>query len=368
MFMDGVTRPLSAIVLAAGQGTRMRSERPKPLHLLCGRPMVMYVLDALIGCGLDQAIIVVGHHAERVSKKLSEHDGGFPLDFVEQMSQLGTGDAVSVALTAFDDDRDDEDDDVLVLPGDSPLLTSKTVAALVDAHRQSGAACTMLSAIVDDPTGYGRILRGKGDRVVGIVEEADATEEQRAVREVNTSMYCFRRSLLAPALRRVQPDNVQGELYLTDVVGVLYDAGYLVDAITVDDPAEAQGVNDRRQLAAAEAALRSRTNDRWMQAGVTMVDPATTYLDATVELAADVTLFPGTLLQGRTIVGEGAEIGPDTRLVDTTVGAGAVVANTTAFEATIGAGATVGPYAVLDRGVVIADDDTVPAFTHLRYT
>ena len=205
------TRPLSAIVLAAGQGTRMRSERPKPLHLLCGRPMVLYVLDALASIGPDRAIIVVGHSADRVTKKLSEHDGTFPIEFVEQVSQLGTGDAVSVALTAFDEDRDD-DDDVLVLPGDSPLLTAATVERLVTTHRGSGAACTMLSAVVEDPTGYGRIVRGKGDRVVGIVEQADATPEQVALREVNTSMYCFRRGLLAPALRRVRPDNAQGEL------------------------------------------------------------------------------------------------------------------------------------------------------------
>ncbi len=362
--MERVHRPLSAIVLAAGQGTRMRSERPKPLHLLCGRPMVLYVLDALAESSLDRAIIVVGHSADRVTKKLSEHDGTFPIEFVEQVTQLGTGDAVSVALTAFDDDRDD-DDDVLVLPGDTPLLTPATMARLVDAHRASGAACTMLSATVDEPTGYGRVVRGKGERVLGIVEEADATAEQREIREINTSMYCFRRSLLAPALRRVRPDNAQGELYLTDVVAVLHDAGYPVDAIGVDDAVEAQGVNDRPQLAAAEAALRARTNDRWMRAGVTMVDPATTYLDATVRLAADVTLFPGTMLQGRTVVGEGAELGPNTRIVDGIVGADAVVTRTTAIGAEIGAGATVGPYVVLDEGATVSPGETVPAFTHL---
>jgi bifunctional UDP-N-acetylglucosamine pyrophosphorylase/glucosamine-1-phosphate N-acetyltransferase len=362
--MEGASRSLSAIVLTAGQGTRMRSERPKPLHLLCGRPMVLYVLDALATIGPDRAIIVVGHSADRVTKKLSEHDGTFPIEFVEQVSQLGTGDAVSVALTAFDEDRDD-DDDVLVLPGDSPLLTAATVERLVTTHRESGAACTMLSAVIEDPTGYGRIVRGKGDRVVGIVEQADATPEQIALREVNTSMYCFRRGLLAPALRRVRPDNAQGELYLTDVIGVLHDAGYPVDALTVDDPLEAQGVNDRLQLAHAEAALRARTNDRWMRAGVTMVDPATTYLDATVRLAADVTLFPGTFLQGRTIVGEGAEIGPNTRIVDSVLGAGVTVSDATVTESEIGPGAQVGPYVVLGAGTSVAPGATVAPFTHL---
>lgn len=365
--MEGLERPLSAIVLAAGQGTRMRSERPKPLHLLCGRQMVLYVLDALAGSGLDRAVIVVGHSAERVTKKLSEHEGSFPLDFVEQVTQLGTGDAVSVALTAFtDDDTDDDADDVLVLPGDTPLLTAATVQQLVDAHRTSGAACTMLSALVDDPTGYGRVLRGKGDRVVGIVEQADATVDELAIAEINTSIYCFRRSLLAPALRRVRPDNAQGELYLTDVVGVLHDAGYLIHAVTIDDPDEAQGVNDRRQLAVAETALRHRTNERWMNAGVTMVDPTTTYIDADVRLSADVTLFPGTILQGHTVIGEGAEIGPNTRIVDGVVGAGSVVRQVTASDAEIGAGAIVGPFVVLDPGAAVADGAVVEAFTHVR--
>lgn len=345
----------------------MRSERPKPLHLLCGRPMVLYVLDALAECGLERAIIVVGHSAERVTKKLSEHEGTFPLDFIEQVTQLGTGDAVSVALTAYVDDSDaDDTDDVLVFPGDTPLLTAATVDKLVEHHRATGAACTLLSAVLDDPTGYGRVIRGKADRVVSIVEEADATEAERAINEINTAMYCFRRSLLAPALRRVRPDNAQGELYLTDVVGVLRDVGYPVEAIVVDDAEEARGVNDRRQLATAEAALRTRTNRKWMNAGVTMVDPTTTYLDVTVQLAPDVTLFPGTILQGETVIGEGAEIGPNTRIVDGIVGAGAIVSNTTAIDAEIGADARVGPYAVIDPGVIVARGERVAAFTHLQ--
>lgn len=363
--MDDVTRPISAIVLAAGQGTRMRSERPKPLHMLCGRPMVLYVLDALVDVDVDQAVIVVGHHGDRVTAKLAEHDGGFPLTFVEQLHQRGTGDAVAVALTAYDDASGD-DDDVLVLPGDTPLLTPATIATLVERHRTSGAACTMLSARLDDPTGYGRVLRGKGGRVVGIVEQVDATEEQRAVDEVNTSMYCFRRSLLAPALRRVRPDNAQGELYLTDVIGVLHEAGHPVEAVCVDDPLEAQGVNDRGQLAAAEAALRARTNAAWMKAGVTFVDPATTYVDATVRIGADVTIFPGTLLQGDTVIGPGCELGPNTHLVDTTVGSGSTVAHTTAKSARVGDDTTVGPYVVLDPGVEVPSGSSVACFTHLQ--
>src|SRR3954454_10045691 len=252
-------RPLSAVVLAAGEGTRMRSARPKPLHMLCGRAMVLYVLDALADCEVDKAVVVVGHGAERVTKKLQEEAGDLDLDFIEQHVQRGTGDATSVGLTAFTDD--DDDGDVIVLPGDAPLLRASTIASLVREHRLTEAACTILTATSDDATGYGRIVRGKDDRVVRIVEERDATDEERAITEWNTSIYCFRRSVLAPALRRVTPDNDQGEYYLTDVVGVLHEAGYPIVAVVTDDDSEAQGVNDRRQLAAAESALRRRTNE-----------------------------------------------------------------------------------------------------------
>jgi bifunctional UDP-N-acetylglucosamine pyrophosphorylase/glucosamine-1-phosphate N-acetyltransferase len=346
-------RPLSAVVLAAGEGTRMRSERPKPLHLLCGRAMLLYVLDSLADCTIDRAVVVVGHGAERVTKKLQEQGPDLLLDFVEQDVQRGTGDAVSVGLTAFPDDLDGDDGDVLILPGDHPLLRATTIARLVERHRDTDAACTILTARLDDPTGYGRIVRGKDDRVHRIVEQADATAEEREIDEINTSIYCFRRSVLAPALRRLSPENAQGEYYLTDVVEVLYDAGYPVTSLVADDAAEIEGVNDRRQLAEAEAELRRRTNLRWLDQGVNMLDPERTYIDATVKLGTDVTLFPGTLLQGVTTVGERSEIGPDTRLVDCVVGSDVVAEKTVAHDAEIGDGAHVGPFAVLQPGAQV---------------
>lgn len=346
-------RPLSAMVLAAGEGTRMRSARPKPLHLLCGRAMLLYVLDAAAALPLRRAVVVVGHGAERVTKKLQDDGPDLIIEFVEQRVQRGTGDAASVGLTGLLDD-DEDGGDVLVLPGDTPLLRAETVAALVAEHHRTDAAATVLTAEPPDPTGYGRIVRGKDGRVARIVEEGDATDEERAIGEVNTSIYCFRRSLLAPALRRLSPENSQGEYYLTDVVGVLHDAGYRVVSMVADDPRETAGVNDRVQLAAAEAELRRRTNERWLCQGVTLVDPDATYLDATVSLSPDVTLFPGVLLQGRTVVGAGAEIGPWCRLVDCVVGAGARLQQTVATDADIGAGAVVGPFAALDPGAHVA--------------
>lgn len=348
-------RSLSAIVLAAGQGTRMKSTRPKPLHLLAGRSMLHYVLDSLADCSVERVVVVVGHGAERVTKKLQAQDLDTHLTFVEQVSQDGTGDAASVGLTGLpDDDGPDADDhDVIVLPGDMPLLRPATIAALVESHRANQAACTVLTAIVPEPGSYGRIVRGKDDQVTKIVEAADASEEERAIDEINTAVYCFRRSVLAPALRRLTPQNAQGEYYLTDVVAVLKDAGYRVGAVTVDDPAEAEGINDRVQLAAAEAELRRRTNERWLRAGVSLVDPSSTYLDSTVRLGADVTIFPGTILQGDTVVGAGAEIGPHTRLVDCVVGDGARVEQSNGRDAEIGTEAVVGPFAVLAPGAVV---------------
>ena len=355
--------PLVAVVLAAGSGSRMRSARPKPLHLLSGRAMLLHILDSVAELGVERSVVVVGHGAERITKSLVEH--GPPtlaIDFVDQVVQRGTGDAVMVALTAFPDEDDDDGGDVVVVPGDTPLLSSATLARLVAAHRAAGGAATLLTTNVDDPTGYGRVVRGRAGGVSRIVEQRDASDEERAIGEIATGIYCFRRSVLAPALRRVTPDNAAGEYYLTDVVAVLASAGYPVGSVVADDAAELAGVNDRAQLAAAEAELRRRTNARWLAEGVTMVDPARTYIDTGVRLGSDVTLFPGTILQGDTIVGGRCEIGPDTRLVDTVVGEGSVVANTVAASAEIGEGAVVGPFAHLAPGAGIPAGTVTGAF------
>ena len=348
-------RPLSAIVLAAGQGTRMRSSRPKPLHMLCGRPLVRYVLDAVAGCDADRAVVVVGFGADLVIKTLQEDPGPVPLEFVEQRVQNGTGDAVAVGLTGIPDDDldalDADDGDVIVLPGDTPLIRPETLAALVLEHRLSGAACTLLTVRMEGH--YGRVVRDKYGRVRRIVEHRDATDDERLIDEMNTSIYVFRRSLLAPALRRITPENAQGELYVTDVVAVLAEAGHPVVSLVAADADETQGVNDRAQLAVAEAELRRRTNERWMREGVGIVDPGATYIDTTVTLAPDVVLFPGTVLQGATVIGAGTEVGPATRLSDTRVGERAKVNETVASLAEVGDDAVVGPFAVLEPGARI---------------
>jgi bifunctional UDP-N-acetylglucosamine pyrophosphorylase/glucosamine-1-phosphate N-acetyltransferase len=359
-------RRLSAVVLAAGEGTRMRSERPKPLHLLCGRPMILHVLDAMAEIDVRRVVVVVGHRGEWVTKTLVQHaPASMEIEFVEQLTQAGTGDALAVGLTGLPDD-DDEIEDVVVLPGDTPLLRPQTLAALVRAHRNEDAGATLLTAEVENPTGYGRVVHGKDGNVSRVVEETDATEEEQAITEVNTSIYCFRRSILAPTLRRLSPANAQGEYYLTDAVAVLSSAGYSVRSLVLPDSMEAAGVNDRAQLAVAEAELRDRINERWMRRGVTMWDPERTYVDAMAHLEADVSLLPGVILRGACTVGAGAEVGPDAVLTDTIVGRGAVVPQSVCDRAVIGDGTRLGPFCVLQPGAEVAPGSELPPHTVVR--
>jgi len=323
--------------------------------------MVLHVLDALAELELDRVVVVVGHGAEWVTKTLADQaPDRLKIEFVEQVVQRGTGDATAVALSGLPED--DEDADVVVLPGDTPLLRPATLAALVRRHRSTDDAATLLTAVVDSPSGYGRVVRSNKGEIVRIVEESDATDEEREICEVNTSIYCFRRALLSPALRRLSPSNAQREYYLTDVVDVLSGAGYSVRSMVVDDPVETAGVNDRAQLAAAEAEVRDRINERWMRRGVTMWDPERTYVDTTVELSTDVALWPGVVLRGNCVVGRGAEIGPDTTLIDTEVGECSEIRYSMCELARIGSGAHVGPFAALRPGAVVADGETVLPF------
>ena len=268
------------------------------------------------------------------------------------------------------DDRDSGDDlddtsTIIVLPGDTPLLRDETLQQLVATHISSGNAATAITSVLEDPTGYGRVLRApskQGDgRVLQVVEQRDASVETLAIREVWTSMCAFRRDLLGPALRRLSPDNSQGEYYLTDVVEVLAGMGHQIGTVQAPEE-ETRGVNDRWQLALAERELRSRTNRHWLLNGVTMLDPRQTFIDVTVQLGRDVTLYPGTILQGNTVVGDGCEIGPDTRLIDCVVGAGATVENSVGRDSEIGDDAHVGPYAHLAPGTSVPSSASTGAF------
>jgi len=344
----------------------MRSARPKPLHQICGRPMVMHVIHALAVVGADRTVVVVGHGAERVTKKVQEQAPAWAhVTFVEQTVQRGTGDAAMVGMTAIPGDDLDDESTIIVLPGDTPLLRAETLHQLVATHISSGNAATAITSVLEDPTGYGRVLRAAskhGDgRLLQVVEQRDADAETLAISEVWTSMCAFRRDLLGPALRRLRPDNTQGEYYLTDVVEVLAGMGHQIGTVHAPE-AETRGVNDRWQLALAERELRSRTNRTWLLNGVTMLDPRQTFIDVTVQLGRDVTLYPGTILQGNTVIGDGCEIGPDTRLVDCVVGARAVVENSVGRDSEIGDDAHVGPYAHLSPGTSVPSSASTGAF------
>ncbi|MGW1132823.1 bifunctional UDP-N-acetylglucosamine diphosphorylase/glucosamine-1-phosphate N-acetyltransferase GlmU [Streptomyces griseoluteus] len=339
-------RPAAVVVLAAGEGTRMKSATPKVLHQICGRSLVGHVLAASRELDPAELVVVVGHAREQVAAHLAEIDPEVRTAVQEQ--QNGTGHAVRMALEELGGAVDGT---VVVVCGDTPLLTADTLAALTGTHQADGNAVTVLTAEVPDATGYGRIVRdGASGAVTAIVEHKDATDEQRAIAEINSGVFAFDGRLLADALKQVRTDNSQGEEYLTDVLGILRAAGHRVGASVAGDHREIAGINNRVQLSEARRTLNDRLLTAAMLDGVTVVDPATTWVDVTVGFGRDAVVHPGTQLTGATRIEEGAEVGPNSRLNDTVVGAGARVDNTAADGAVVGEGATVGPYAYLRPG------------------
>ncbi|MFE9425200.1 bifunctional UDP-N-acetylglucosamine diphosphorylase/glucosamine-1-phosphate N-acetyltransferase GlmU [Kitasatospora sp. NPDC006697] len=359
-------RPLAAVlVLAAGEGTRMKSRAlPKVLHEICGRSLLGHVLAAAEELAPRHLAVVVGHRRELVADHLSaNHPDARP---VVQERQNGTGNAARVAVEALAAEGHDFDGTVIVTYGDTPLLTADTLRLLADQHAEQGNGVTVLTAEVPDPTGYGRILRAADGSVTGIVEQRDASAEQRAIREINSGVYAFEGKLLGDALARIGTDNAQGEEYLTDTLEILRAAGHRVGAVVAADHREILGINDRVQLAEARRLLNDRLLERAMRAGVTVVDPATTWIDVQVGYEPDALVHPGTRLHGATHLGEGCEVGPDTTLTDTEVGAGATVASSTVERAVIGPDATVGPYAYLRGGVALGAKGKVGTFVEVK--
>ncbi|GLW57802.1 bifunctional UDP-N-acetylglucosamine diphosphorylase/glucosamine-1-phosphate N-acetyltransferase GlmU [Kitasatospora phosalacinea] len=346
-------QPAAVIVLAAGGGTRMKSKAlPKVLHEICGRSLVGHAVSAAQELTPGQLVVVTGHLRELVQAHLAEH---YPAARpVVQAEQNGTGHAVRTALQALAADGVELDGTVLVTTGDAPLLTGATLAALAAAHAEQGNGVTVLTARVPDATGYGRILRGPDGAVAAIVEHKDATAEQLAVDEINSGVFAFDAKLLALALSLVGTDNVQGEEYLTDTLEILRREGHRVGAVVAADHREVVGINDRVQLAEARRLLNDRLLERAMRAGVTVVDPASTWFDVQVTYEPDALVHPNTQLHGASHLGEGCEVGPNTTLTATSVGAGARVSNTTAERAEIGPEAAVGPYAYLRPGTRLA--------------
>jgi len=351
---------LAVIILAAGQGTRMKSSLPKVLHRIGGRPLLGHVLDTARNLEPANILVVVRHERDLVADAVL--DIAPEILVVDQDEIPGTGRAVEVAL----DRVPDFSGDVLVLSGDVPLLDDETLTGLVRAHRASGAAATVLSAVVADATGYGRIVRDSVGGVQRIVEQKDATDAEAEITEINAGVYVFQAPALRAHLSLVGTANAQGERYLTDVVGLLRDSRLAVGISQASDAAAALGVNDRVQLSEAARLLNARTVRRWQLEGATILDPASTWIDVTASLAPDVTVLPGTHILRSTAIAAGATVGPDTSLVDCEVGENATVTRTDATLAVIGAGATVGPFAYLRPGTYLGEKGKIGTFVETK--
>ena len=330
--------PAAAIILAAGKSTRMRSKLPKPLHPVCGLPLTAHVICACRSAGISRIGVVVGHEANAVKAGLG--DG---VEYALQETPRGTGDAVSAAQALLGDWTGT----IVVLVGDMPLLPVESLQVLLQSHRDSGAAATLLTALSEDATGYGRIVRGANGGVLRIVEEKDATPKERALREWNPSIYAFRGPELWSALADVRPDNAQGEFYLTDTVGILVARGKRVEAVPAADPRFVLGVNNRVELAHVAALMRTRINESLMLSGVSLTDPATTYIDADVEIGQDTVIEPNTYLLGGTRIGEDCRIGPGARIERSRIGNNVKISLSQVTESVLEDGVRVGPFAHL---------------------
>lgn len=363
------SRDTAVLVLAAGPGTRMRSDTPKVLHTIAGRSMLSHSLHTMTKLAPQHLVVVLGHDHQRISPLVAELADtlGRTIDVALQDRPRGTGDAVRCGLSALPDDYSGI---VVVAAGDTPLLDADTLADLIATHSAAGhgqgVAVTVLTTTLSDPFGYGRILRTQDNEVTAIVEQTDATPSQREIREVNTGVYAFDIAALRSAIGRLSSDNAQQERYLTDVISILRRDGRTVHARHVDDSALVAGVNNRVQLAELGAELNRRIVAAHQMAGVTVVDPATTWIDVDVTIGRDTVIHPGTQLLGRTQIGSHCDVGPDTTLSDVTVGDGASVVRTHGTSSAIGGGATVGPFTYLRPGTVLGADGKLGAFVEVK--
>jgi bifunctional UDP-N-acetylglucosamine pyrophosphorylase / glucosamine-1-phosphate N-acetyltransferase len=348
---------IMAIVLAAGKGKRMKSKLYKVLHPVCGKPMVGHVVDTLHRIDASRIIVVVGHGAEAVQAYLGDR-----AEYALQQPQLGTGHAVLQAKDLLAE----EDGITLVLYGDTPLVKEETLRRMMDMHQESGAAATILTAELEEPFGYGRVIRNELGGVARIVEQKDCTEEEAKVKEINTGTYCFSNRKLFEALSKVTNNNAQQEYYLTDVIGIFTAQQEIVKAYCTDDITESTGVNDRVALSEAEQQLRTRINRNHMLNGVTIIDPAHTYIEADVQIGADTTLLPGTILRGNTVIGENCTIGPETEIKDSIVHDDVVIKQSVMLEAVVESHTTVGPFAYLRPGAKLGRHVKVGDFVEIK--
>ncbi|MEH7115149.1 bifunctional UDP-N-acetylglucosamine diphosphorylase/glucosamine-1-phosphate N-acetyltransferase GlmU [Neobacillus niacini] len=346
-----------AVILAAGQGTRMKSKLYKVLHPVCGKPMVQHVVDHVKSLDIQEMVTVIGHGADLVKAQLGEVS-----HYALQDEQLGTAHAVMQAQSRLEDKQGI----TIVVCGDTPLIKAETMESLFKHHEEFSAKATILTARIDDPTGYGRIIRNENGLVEKIVEHKDATEAEREINEINTGTYCFDNAALFAALKMVSNDNVQGEYYLPDVVEILKNQGEVVTAFQTNDFEETLGVNDRVALAEAERIMRSRINESHMRNGVTIIDPANTYIDSDVVIDQDTIILPGTILKGKTVIGADCQIGPNTEIDLCEVGDKTVIRQSAAYKSSIGSLVNIGPFAHIRPESAISDEVKIGNFVEIK--
>lgn len=351
--MDNVV----AVVLAAGQGTRMKSDTPKVLHPVCGKSMIRHVVDSAKAVGIRRVIVVVGHEADKIRSEL-----GDSVEYAFQRQQMGTGHAVLQAEQLLDS----FDGTVVILYGDVPALSSATLSQFIQVHTSSQNTATVLTAILDDPTGYGRILYDSHGCVSRIVEDRDATVEEKAIREINSGTYCFQKTFLFEALKKTPRGNAQNEYYLTDAIEVIWRDKMKTGAFRVGDPAEIMGVNTRLQLAEVGSFMRSRILRDLMLQGVTIIDPSSTFIDPDCNIERDVTIYPCTIVEGRSTICSHSVIGPFARLTNVVIGKHSVVESSTLLDCVVGDGAMVGPYSYIRPGTVVKDNVKVGTFVEVK--
>ena len=346
-----------AIVLAAGQGTRMKSDLYKVLHPVCGKPMVAHVIDNIEKLGAKRIVSIVGHGAEKVEETLGEKS-----EYALQKEQLGTAHAVQQAASLLEN----LEGTTIVVCGDTPLIRSETMGALIAHHNESGAKATILTAIADDPTGYGRVIRGANGQVLRNVEQKDATKEEQQVVEINTGTYCFDNKVLFETLKKVTNNNAQGEYYLPDVIGILQAEGALVSAFVTEDFSETLGINDRVVLSEAERVMRHRLAEMHMRNGVTIINPDSTYISADAEIGRDTVLQPGTMIEGKTVIGDGCTIGPNSQIVDSVIGDRTTIHSSVVLQSEIGSNTAIGPFAHIRPETNLGDSVRIGNFVEVK--
>ncbi|MBG9769295.1 bifunctional UDP-N-acetylglucosamine diphosphorylase/glucosamine-1-phosphate N-acetyltransferase GlmU [Bacillus vallismortis] len=348
-----------AVVLAAGQGTRMKSKLYKVLHPVCGKPMVEHVVDEALKLSLSKLVTIVGHGAEEVKKQLGDKS-----EYALQAEQLGTAHAVKQAQPFLADEKGV----TIVICGDTPLLKAETMEQMVKEHTQREAKATILTAVAEDPTGYGRIIRGENGAVQKIVEHKDASEEERLVTEINTGTYCFDNEALFRAIDQVSNDNAQGEYYLPDVIEILKNEGETVAAYQTGNFQETLGVNDRVALSQAEQFMKERINKRHMQNGVTLIDPLNTYISPDAVIGSDTVIYPGTVLKGEVQIGEDTIIGPHTEIMNSSIGSRTVIKQSVVNHSKVGNDVNIGPFAHIRPDSVIGNEVKIGNFVEIKKT